>query len=83
MLFLALFAAFFVGSAITGMFSDYEAEAKKDNDNGNNGCENANPNAKACEKNPNTCPDGGIPSSGQCPPSPIPQNLFFIFVDIT
>ncbi|MDH3203324.1 MAG: hypothetical protein OEL81_01435 [Nitrosopumilus sp.] len=32
------------------------AMAKKDNNNGNNGCKNANPNAKACEKNPNTDP---------------------------
>jgi len=27
-----------------------------DGNNGNNGCENANPNAKACESNPNTEP---------------------------
>ena len=33
MLFLVLFAAFFVGTAITGVFSDYEAEAKKDSNN--------------------------------------------------
>lgn len=32
------------------------AMAKKDNNKGNNGCENANPNAKACEKNPNADP---------------------------
>ena len=35
----------------------YDAFAGKDDNNGNNGCENANPNAKACEKNPNTTPD--------------------------
>jgi len=29
MLFLLLFVAFFVGAAITAVFSDYEAEAKK------------------------------------------------------
>jgi len=39
------------------VFSDYEVEAEKDNNNGNNGCENANPNSKACEKNPNTEPE--------------------------
>ena len=33
----------------------YDVFAADDN-NGNNGCENANPNAKACEKNPNTEP---------------------------
>ncbi len=53
MLFLALFAAFFVGSAITGVFLDYEAEAKKDNNNENAGCEKSG-NAKACENNLNT-----------------------------
>ena len=53
-LFLALVVAFFVGASITGVFFDYDAEAKKDNNNGNNGCEKTNPNSKACENNPNT-----------------------------
>ena len=56
-LFLALVVAFFVGASITGVFFDYDAEAKKDDNNGNNGCENGNPNAKTCENNPNTIPN--------------------------
>jgi len=56
MLFLVLFAAFFVGSAITAVFSDYEVKATKDDNNGSNGCEKANPNAKACGNVPNTDP---------------------------
>jgi len=31
----------------------YDAFAENHGNNGNNGCVNANPNAKACEKNPN------------------------------
>lgn len=31
----------------------YDAFADRNSNNGNNGCEKSNPNAKACEKNPN------------------------------
>ncbi len=34
----------------------------KEGNNGGNGCENANPNAKSCEKNPNT----DIPTCEEC-----------------
>ena len=35
---------------------------------GSNGCDKANPNAKACEKNPNADPCPGFP--GETPPCP-------------
>ena len=55
MLSLVLIAAFFVGASATNAFMD-DSFAAEDDNNGNNGCENANPNAKACENNPNTEP---------------------------
>lgn len=48
-----LIVAFFVGASTTNALMD-DSFAAKDDNNGNNGCENANPNAKACENNPNT-----------------------------
>jgi hypothetical protein len=61
MLFLVLIVAFFVGASATDAFID-DSFAANDDNNGNNGCENANPNAKSCEKNPNTvtCFDCGV-----------------------
>jgi hypothetical protein len=56
MLSLVLIAAFFVGASATNAFMD-DAFAGNPDNNGNNGCENANPNAKACENNPNTTPE--------------------------
>ena len=50
---LDLIVAFFVGASVTDAFID-DSFAANDDNNGNNGCENANPNAKACENNPNT-----------------------------
>jgi len=41
---------------ILGSVSFEDAEAKKDDNNGNNGCEKSNPKSKACEKNPNADP---------------------------
>jgi len=55
MLFLVLIVAFFVGASTTDAFIG-DSFAANDDNNGNNGCENANPNAKACESNPNTEP---------------------------
>ncbi len=69
MLFLVLIVAFFVGASATDAFID-DSFAAKDDNNGNKGCENANPNSKACEKNPNAEP-------------PVPIDPFTEFENVT
>jgi len=70
MLFLVLIVAFFVGASTTNALMD-DAFAGNPGNNGNNGCVNANPNAKACEQNPTTNHPPTIGSVTVTPDDPI------------
>jgi len=52
---IALIAVIMVVDAVSPTVFADKPEKEKSN-NGGNGCENANPNAKACENNPNSDP---------------------------
>ncbi|MHA7733464.1 hypothetical protein [Nitrosopumilus sp. S6] len=47
-----------------GIGLSYDVFADRDSNNGNNGCEKSNPNAKSCEKNPNAAVPTIDPTSG-------------------